>query len=103
MYWISNRDEANKLVQQAKETETKIKSHVIQEDETKKHNIYTEEDRQILDNIKITDLMNYEKATIIYSQTNLNEELLIGAVYVPVTAPVPLFRLNPAGSEPEVI
>ena len=75
MYWISNRDEANKLVQQAKETETKIKSHVIQEDETKKKNIYTEEGREILDNVKISDLMNYEKATIIYSQTNLNEEL----------------------------
>ena len=25
--------------------------------------------------VKITDLMNYKKATIIYSQTNLNEEL----------------------------
>ena len=38
MYWISNRDEANSLVQQAKDAETKIKSHCIQEEETAKAN-----------------------------------------------------------------
>jgi len=75
MYWISNKDEANSLVQQAKDTETKIKSHCIQEDEQAKKNIYTEEDRQIIEDIAISDLLNYEKATIIYSKTNLNEEL----------------------------
>ena len=75
IYWISNRDEANKLVQQAKDAETKIKSHCIQEDEKKKTNIYTEEDRQILEDIQISDLIKYEKATIMYSKTNLNEEL----------------------------
>ena len=75
MYWISNRQEANTLVQQAKDTETKIKSQCIKEDETKKKNIYNEEGREILENIVIDDLMNYDKATIIYSKTNLNEEL----------------------------
>ena len=60
MYWISNRDEANKLVQQAKDAETKIKSHCIQEDEKKKTNIYTDEDRQIYENIQVSDLMNYD-------------------------------------------
>ena len=75
MYWISNRDVANTLVQQAKDAETKIKSHCIQEDEKKKTNIYTEEDRQILEDIQISDLLKYEKATIMYSKTNLNEEL----------------------------
>ncbi len=75
MYWISNRQVANTLVQQAKDTETKIKSQCIKEDETKKKNIYNEEGREILENIEINDLMNYDKATIIYSKTNLNEEL----------------------------
>ena len=75
MYWISNRDEANSLVQQAKDAETKIKSHCIQEEETAKTNIYTDEDRQFIEDIAVSDLMNYEKATIIYSKTNLNEEL----------------------------
>ena len=75
MYWISNRQEANTLVQQAKDTETKIKSQCIKEDETKKKNIYNEEGREILENIEIIDLMSYNKATIIYSKTNLNEEL----------------------------
>ncbi len=76
MYWISSRDKANSLVQQAKDAETKIKSHCIQEDESKKKiNIYTDEDRQILEDIQISDLMKYDKATIIYSKTNLNEEL----------------------------
>ena len=75
MYWISNKETAYNLVQQARETETKIKSHCIQEEETKKTNIYTQEDRQILENTPITELTNYTKATIIYSKTNLNEEL----------------------------
>jgi hypothetical protein len=39
MYWISNRDEANSLTQQAKDAETKIKSHCIQEEATEKVNI----------------------------------------------------------------
>ena len=76
MYWISNRNEANSLVQQAKDAETKIKSHCIQEEERKKKvNIYTDEDRQIYEDIAVSDLMKYDKATIIYSKTNLNEEL----------------------------
>ena len=75
MYWISDKDQAYRLIQQARDTETKIKSHCIEEDEKKKTNIYTEEDRQILEDIQISEIMNYEKATIIYSKTNLNEEL----------------------------
>jgi hypothetical protein len=75
MYWISNRDDANSLVQQAKDAETKIKSHCIQEDEQAKKNIYTEEGRQIIEDITISDLINYDEATVIYSKTNLNEEL----------------------------
>ena len=75
MYWISNKEEANKLVKQAIETETKIKSHCIQEEESKKLNIYTQEDRPILENTPITELTSITKATIIYSKTNLNEEL----------------------------
>ena len=74
MYWISDKEKAYNLVQQARETETKIKSHCIQEEETKKTNIYTQEDRQILENTPITELTNITKATIIYSKTNLNEE-----------------------------
>jgi hypothetical protein len=75
MYWISDKDQAYRLIQQARDIETKIKSHCIEEDEIKKLNIYTEEDRQILEDIQISEIMNYEKATIIYSKTNLNEEL----------------------------
>ncbi len=75
MYLISNKEEACKLVKQAIDTETKIKSHVIQEEDTKKVNIYTQEDRKILENTPISELTNYTKATIIYSKTNLNEEL----------------------------
>ena len=36
MYWISDKETAYNLVQQARETETKIKSHCIQEEENKK-------------------------------------------------------------------
>ena len=75
MYWISDKEKAYNLVQQARETETKIKSQCIQEEETKKVNIYTQEDRPILENTPITELTSITKATIIYSKTNLNEEL----------------------------
>ena len=75
MYWIDNRDEANSLVQQAKDSETKIKSHCIQEDEHTKTNIYTEKDRGIHEDIAVADLVKYDNVTIIYSKTNLNEEL----------------------------
>ena len=75
MYWISDKETAYNLVQQARETETKIKSHCIQEEESKKLNIYTQEDRPILENTPITELTSITKATIIYSKTNLNEEL----------------------------
>jgi hypothetical protein len=75
MYWISNRDEANSLTQQAKDAETKIKSHCIQEEATEKINIYTDEDRAVIENIAVSDVIKHDKATIIYSKTNLNEEL----------------------------
>ena len=75
MYLISDKEKAYNLVQQARETETKIKSHCIQEDQVKKTNIYTQEDRPILENTPISELTNITKATIIYSKTNLNEEL----------------------------
>jgi hypothetical protein len=80
MYWISNRDEANKLVQQAKDAETKIKSHCIQEDEKKKTNIYTDEDRQIYENIQVSDLMNYDKGrgAGIHSKMNLGQQMARG-------------------------
>jgi hypothetical protein len=41
----------------------------------KKVNIYLEEDRPIYQDIAVSDLMNYDKATIIYAKTNLNQEL----------------------------
>jgi hypothetical protein len=75
MYWISDKDEAIRLVNQAKDAETKIKSHVIEEDQKKRVNIYLEEDRPIFEDIAVSELMNYEKATIIYAKSNLNLEL----------------------------
>jgi 5-methylcytosine-specific restriction protein A len=76
MYYISDRDKAEELIKKARDVETKIKSHCIQDDEKKtRTNIYTEEGREVLENIAIDDLNNYTKATIIYSKSNLNEEL----------------------------
>ena len=75
MYWISDKDQAYRLIQQARDAETKIKSHVIEEDQKKRVNIYLEEDRPIFEDIVVADLVNYEKATIIYAKSNLNLEL----------------------------
>ena len=73
MYWISDKENAEVLVKKARDVETKIKSHCIQEEENKQTtNIYCGE---ILENIAIADLNNYEEATIIYSKSNLNDEL----------------------------
>ena len=86
MYWISDAEQADKLVKRAKDVETKIKSNCIKEDENKtKDNIYLNE---ILEDIAIEDLIKYDiptittdnlikygKITIIYSKSNLNEEL----------------------------
>ena len=73
MYWISDKENAEALVKKARDVETKIKSHCIQEDETKQTtNIYSGD---ILENIAISDLNNYEESTIIYSKPNLNDEL----------------------------
>ena len=74
MYWISDKEKADSLVKKSRDIETKIKSQCIKEDEQTQKNIYDE--RQILDDIPIEDLNNYdEPTTIIYAKTNLNEEL----------------------------
>ena len=73
MYWISDKEKADALVKKARDVETKIKSHCIQEDETKQTtNIYSGE---IFEDIPISDLNNYQEATIVYSKTNLTDEL----------------------------
>ena len=72
MYWISDPEKANQLVKRAQDIETKTKSHCVVEDEKKSENIYT---REIFENIPVEDLNKYDKATIIYSKGNLNEEL----------------------------
>ena len=73
MYLITNEDEAETLSKKARDIETKIKSNCITEDETQATtNPFKDE---VLENIPISDLKNYEKATIIYSKSNLNEEL----------------------------
>jgi hypothetical protein len=83
MYWISDKNESIKLINRSKDITTKIKSIVIEE-EDKKTNFY--KDRTIYENIKISELENYNECTIIYTKTNLNEELdeIIGLYgYVP--------------------
>jgi hypothetical protein len=73
MYLITNGEEAESLTKKARDIETKIKSNCIAEDEDQTTNNPFKE--EILENIPITELMNHQKATIIYSKSNLNEEL----------------------------
>ena len=73
MHLITNEDEAEALSKKARDIETKIKSNCITEDETQSTVNPFKDD--ILENIPISELKNHQKATIIYSKTNLNEEL----------------------------
>jgi hypothetical protein len=73
MYWIADQAAANSLIKKARDVETKIKSNCIKEDATKpKENIFK---REIYENTPVADIMNLDNVTIIYSKTNLNDEL----------------------------
>ena len=72
MYYISNQQNAYKLIMQSKDIEHKLNSICMQDDGERKENIYK---RAIHENIKVEDLLKYKNCTIIYSKTNLNEEL----------------------------
>jgi hypothetical protein len=80
MYWVSDKEEADKLVKRARNADVKIKSNCFKEDDKQtKHNIYNDE---ILENIPIKDLHKYERGTIIYPKSSINEELdLIIEIY----------------------
>jgi len=72
MYLVLDPKAAEELVKRARDVETKIKSHCIQEDVKETENIYS---REIFEDIPIDNLNNYQTATIIYSKSNLNDEL----------------------------
>jgi len=71
MYYLSDKALCIKLIRSSYKMTTKIKSMIIEEDyETK--NIF--DGREIFENIRVSELMNYNKCVIVYSKTNLNEE-----------------------------
>ena len=72
MYWISDKKAAISLIRRSVSIEKKIKSICIEDDDTKT-NIYKE--RDLHENIGIENLLNYKRSTIIYTKTNLNDEL----------------------------
>ena len=83
MYYLSDKNLCLKLIRQSQTMTTKIKSMIL-DDEHETKNIF--EGREIHENIRINDLMSYNKCVIIYSKTNLNEELdaIIGKYnYIP--------------------
>jgi hypothetical protein len=72
-YHITNKDTAKSLVEKAKDIEHKIKSNCIIEEQIKKDDKF--EKLQILEDIPIENLMQYENCIIIYKQNDLNNEL----------------------------
>ena len=83
MYYLSDKALSLKLIRQSQTINTKIKSMILDDDyETK--NIF--EGREIYENIRVNEWINYNKCVIIYSKTNLNDELdeIIGKYnYIP--------------------
>jgi 5-methylcytosine-specific restriction protein A len=71
MYYLSDKALCLKLIRSSYKMTTKIKSMIIEDDYEKK-NIF--DGREIFENIRVSELMNYNKCVIIYSKTNLNEE-----------------------------
>ena len=72
MYYLSDATLCLKLIRQSQSISTKIRSMILDENyETK--NIFI--NRAIHENIRVNELMNYNKSVIIYSKTNLNDEL----------------------------
>ena len=72
MYYLSDATLCLKLIRQSQSISTKIRSMILDED-YKTKNIFI--DRVIHENIRISELINYNKSVIIYSKTNLNDEL----------------------------
>ena len=83
MYYLSDATLCLKLIRQSQSISTKIRSMIL-DDDYETVNIF--KDRDIHENIRVCELMSYNKCVIIYSKTNLNDELdeIIGKYnYIP--------------------
>ena len=72
-YHITDKHLVKSLTEKAKDSEHKVKSNCIKEDEKKTDNIF--ETLPIYENIEISNLLEYKDCIIIYKQNDLNKEL----------------------------